>query len=918
MPPVLSLFVLGYDLFIMTHVTLASALQTARIHSSYVADHLDRDPLLIADADLLPLDRQKLHDDCTQAHQIEDEQGFRRAIRLIRHHHMVRIAVRDFAAIAPLEETLADTSHVADALIIASYRWAFAKLAKTWGTPIGFHTRAPQEMIILGMGKLGGYELNFSSDIDLIFVFPEDGETEGGERSIANEEFFIKLGQLMNSALTAVTDLGFVYRVDMRLRPFGTAGQLAQSFDSIEYYYQTHGRPWERHAMVKARAITGNPKDIAQLQALLIPFVYRHYVDFSMLDSLRDLKRMIADDLNRKGSTTDLKLGAGGIRDIEFIVQAFQLIHGGRDVTLRGRSLIPMLKALGERHYLERAVADDLLQAYKFLRRVENHVQMWEDQRTHSLPEDQTQLDILAQGFDVKNTPDFLSRLNSVRTRVAAHFDAVFQETLPTVPSGWEDVWNDPRQGTPPRATDDESQWREHLAAFKQGRRFLTQTSEDRDRLDAVMPLILDDIDTVETLKRVLQVLDSVLRRSVYLVLLKASPPARKTLIKLCASSPWLTDTLTATPALLDQLLDPKQLFSLFNRAQLSAEIQEQLGSAPDDEHLMNVIRRVKQANVFKVAASDLMNGLPLMKVSDNLTWIAEAVVDVTLDHVWRMALARHGRPGGWTQDTPPFLVIGFGKLGGLELGYGSDLDMVFLSHDDLPPSLMSDGPHPLEGAIYVTRMGQKLITTLSTVMASGVAYEVDSRLRPHGASGLLLNSLDGFFKYEQEQAWVWEHQALIRTRAIAGHPQMQKSFEEQRKNFLCQPRDATTLRQQVLTMRQKMQTHLDESTAEEFDIKQGSGGIIDLEFLVQYLILRHANAHPDLATFSDNIRQLESLTQTGILSDQERDGLTQAYLGLRSLAHKAALSKTDAMAAPAQVKPWREAVQSAWERYLS
>ena len=901
----------------MSQTTLKTALQIGCRQSAYVADHLARDPKLITAKDLKALDRDRLRNQCKAAAELADDAEFRRAIRLIRHHHMVRIAVRDFAKIAPLAETLADTSDVADALIAAAYAWAYAKIARVWGTPMGQHSGRPQEMIILGMGKLGGHELNFSSDIDLIFVFPEDGETEGGDRTIGNEEFFIKVGQAMNAALTATTELGFVYRVDMRLRPFGSAGQLAQSFDSVDYYYETHGRPWERHALVKARAVTGNPDDIDQLQSLLTPFIYRHYVDFSMLDSLRDLKRMISDDLVRKGRNTDLKLGAGGIRDIEFIVQAFQLIHGGRDVTLRGRSLMPMLTALGERRYLDQSAASDLLSAYEFLRRVENHVQMWEDQQTHCLPEDPGQLDILAQGLDFPDTARFLSYLNDLRSRVAEHFDAVFRETAPAAPSGWNDLWNDPQQGSTPTDLPQENQWREHLAAFKESRRFLTQTSEDRDRLDAVAPLLLDEIDDVETLRRVLQVLDSILRRSVYLVLLKASAPARSTLIKLCAASPWLTDTLAATPALLDQLLDPKQLFTLSSRDQLVAEMNGQLGAAPDEEHLMNVIRRIKQANVFKVAASDLAGDLPLMKVSDNLTWIAEAVVEVALDRLWRMALVKHGRPGGWTDDAPPFLIVGFGKMGGLELGYGSDLDVVFLSHDDLGPSLMSQGPHCLEGAIYVTRLGQKLITTLSTVMPSGVAYEVDTLLRPHGASGLLLNTLDGFFRYEQEQAWVWEHQALIRTRAIAGHPEMKARFERLRTDFLCQPRDAQMLKSEVLNMRQRMRGHLDRTTDDRFDIKQGVGGIIDLEFLVQYLILNHANAHPKLAAFSDNIRQLESLAQVGILTETERDRLSAAYLALRGLAHKAALAKTDADTPHDTVAPWREPILDAWRKYL-
>jgi len=901
----------------MTKTQIKTALKTACRQSVYVADQVARDPNILKPTDLKSLDRKRLDADCAKALTHTDDQEFRRALRLIRHHHMVRIAVRDFVKLADLDETLADTSDVADALIATAYRWAYEKLAPVWGRPVDPDGDEPQEMIILGMGKLGGRELNFSSDIDLIFIFAEDGETQGGEREITNEEFFIKVGQLMNSVLTASTDMGFVYRVDMRLRPFGSAGQLAQSLDSIDYYYQTHGRPWERHALVKARAITGAPKDIARLRAILNPFVYRHYVDFSMLDSLRDLKRMIAEDLSRKGDTVDLKLGAGGIRDIEFIVQAFQLIHGGRDSALRGESLMPMLAALKDRHYLDQAMADDLLAAYRFLRRAENRVQMWEDHRTHSLPEDPRHLTVLAQGLDFPDATAFLDHLTSVRNTVSARFDTVFRQSDPSESTGWLSLWNDPADGEAPKPLNGDSQWREHLSAFRQSRRFIAQTAEDRARLDAAMPLLLDEIDDVETLKRVLQVLDSILRRSVYLVLLKASPAARRTLIKLCAASPWLTDSLANTPALLDQLLDPERLFHLPDRRELVEELADQLGPNPDEEHLMNVVRRIKSSAVFKVAASDLIAGLPLMKVSDNLTWIAEAVVEASLNVLWKMAIARHGRPGGWDQDEPPFLVVGFGKLGGLELGYGSDLDMVFLCPDELPAATMSDGPHPLEGAIYVTRLGQKLISVLAMVLASGIAYEVDSRLRPHGASGQLLNTLDGFFDYEQKQAWIWEHQALIRTRAIAGHPKLRRQYEDMRLRFLCQPRRTETLRSEVLSMRRKMRAHLDQSTAESTDLKQGEGGMIDLEFLVQFLILDNAHAHPGIAVHSDNIRQLQALADAGILTANESAALTEAYLGLRGLAHKAALARAEATAHPSAIAPWTGAVIAAWKKYL-
>ena len=894
-----------------------AALEQACRHSAYVAGLAERDPALLADMGLAALDPVLLAEECRPVAAISGEDDFRRALRRLRHRHMARIVIRDFAGLAALDETLADTSDVADALIRTAHDWAYDHLRAQWGTPMGQRSGLPQTMIVLGMGKLGGRELNFSSDIDLIFAFPESGETQGGPRRISNEEFFVKLGRLMNASLTVTTDWGFVYRVDMRLRPFGASGQLAQSFDSLDNYYRTHGRPWERHAMVKARAITGRPDDIARLYAILTPFVYRSYADFSMLDALRQLKQMIADDLARNGQGTDLKLGKGGIRDVEFIVQCFQLIHGGRDHTLRGRSLLPMLAELGQRRYLDPAQGQQLARAYGFLRRLENHVQMWQDQQTHTLPDDPAQQHRLAQGMGYDAVPPFLSDLDATRRIVAQQFDAVFAAEPAAPANGWQQVWADPKHAPLPIACADPEHWREHLWAFQSTRRYGQQSAEDRQRLDDVIHLLLAEIHDLETLKRVLQVLEAVLRRSVYLVLLKSSAQARQTLIRLCAASPWLTDILAASPALLDQMLNSTQLFTLPDRAQLVAEMQIQLGAAPDDEHLMTVIRQVKQASVFKVAANDLINDLALMKVSDHLTWIAEAVVEVTLDRLWRNALARNGQPGGWDQPQPPFLVIGFGKLGGLELGYGSDLDMVFLSHDDLPATAMSTGPHPLEGAIYLTRLGQRLINVLSTTLISGAAYQVDSRLRPHGASGILINSLQGFFRYERQQAWVWEHQALIRTRAIAGHPQMQAQFERMRRDFLCQPRDRAVLRREILAMRQKMRTHLDRSKPDRFDLKQGTGGIIDLEFLVQFLILNHAHAAPHIAQYSDNIRQLASLAQAGIIGESDRTQLTQTYLALRRLAHQAALAKTEAFCPPETVASWRQIVQSAWKKHL-
>lgn len=904
-------------------VTLESALQTARRYSVFVEQMLNRFPDMLSEQDLRALKPGEMHALAASAlAQVVDEEAMKTALRQFRRHQMVRMAVRDLSGVGTLDETLADASDLADALVGLTYRWVYDRLALRWGQPMGEHSGQAQELIILGMGKLGGQELNYSSDIDLIFVYPEKGMTQGGERSVTNEEFFVKVGQQMNALLTATTADGIVFRVDMRLRPFGTAGQLAHSFDGFEQYYQLHGRPWERYAMVKARAMTGKAEDIAELQALLRPFVYRRYVDFSMLESLRELKRMIALEVHKKGSERNVKLGPGGIREVEFIAQAFQLVHGGRDLPLQGRQLLPTLSLLGERHYLDDEAVSALQTAYRFLRNVENRLQMWADQQTHLLPDDAARMALLAESMGFAGVDDFMAQLNQHRASVQSHFDAVLGVPVEPGENGWEGLWADPEQAALSEPLAEEAEWRNQLAAFVGGRTVGTMSAEARARLDAVMPLLLAEAaaqgGSVETLKRVLQVVRAVLKRSAYLVLLRESSQARRHLVQLCAVSPWLADYLVQMPSLLDQLLDARLLFSPLSRQALAEELAHQLADVDDEERLMDVLRRFKHAQVFRVAASDLTGQLPLMKVSDYLTWIAEAVVEAALGKVWAMLTARHGLPGGWQGEGMPFVVVGFGKLGGLELGYGSDLDMVYLYDDALSQSDMTDGERPLENALFFTRVGQKLTTLLNTQTVAGMAYEVDTRLRPHGASGSLVPSLAAFFRYEEEQAWTWEHQALIRTRAIAGHPALMARFETFRRDFLCRARDADKLKEEVLAMREKMRAHLDKSTAELFDLKHGRGGMVDIEFLVQYLVLRQAADHPAVAHYSDNIRQMEALGAAGVLSAQETRLLTDAYRGYRALGHRQALAKQSAQVAPAEVAQWSEPVSGVWQQVFA
>ncbi len=902
---------------------LIAAIESAGRYSQFVRQTLERYPSLLSASDLLPLATGDMHAQAVQAlAACQDEVSVKQALRSYRRFQMVRMAVRDLAGIGSLDDTLQDASELGDVLVALSYRWAFDYLTPKWGKPIGVHSQSVQELIILGMGKLGGRELNYSSDIDLIFVFPEKGMTQGGERSISNEEFFTKVGVLLNNLLNTVTADGMVFRVDMRLRPFGTSGQLVHSFDGFEQYYQVHGRPWERYAMVKARAMTGKPSDIKELESMMRPFIYRRYVDFTMLESLRELKRMIALEVLKKGADRDVKLGAGGIREIEFIAQAFQLVHGGQDARLRGRALMPMLQILAERHYLDEQVAQELLLAYRFLRDVENRLQMWSDQQTHLLPTEPERQLLLSQSMGFADVDAFMQALNGHRRRVERHFDAVLGGTEVLQQDEWVALWQYPETAVLTTPLEHESIWREQLLGVLQSRQIALLSVEAKGRLDGLMPLLLADIAQQvgdgETLKRVLLVVQAVLKRSAYLVLLRESSKARMLLVRLCAASPWLTDYLVKMPSLLDQLLDERILFAPLSKAALAEELYHQVIDVDDEERFMEIIRRFKHAQVFRVAASDITGALPLMRVSDYLTWIAEVVVEESLKKAWQLMLSKHGKPADYAGDTIPFVVVGFGKLGGFELGYASDLDMVYLSDERLNSTAMTDGARPLDNAVFFTRLGQKLSSLLATQTISGMVYEVDMQLRPHGASGALVPTLASFFRYEQEQAWTWEHQALIRARAIAGSPDLVERFESGRRTFLCQPRDVGKLKQEVVSMRQKMRDHLDKSTAEKFDLKQGKGGIIDIEFLVQYWVLSSASQHPNVVAYSDNIRQLEGLTEEGVIEPSVAQLLSDAYRAYRSLGHVHALSQVGGNLIDRElVGDWVDKVAHVWHDTL-
>ncbi|SFM62402.1 bifunctional [glutamate--ammonia ligase]-adenylyl-L-tyrosine phosphorylase/[glutamate--ammonia-ligase] adenylyltransferase [Marinobacter zhejiangensis] len=870
---------------------------------------------------------------------VTDEASLQRALRRFRKESQFRIIWRDLMKWADLAETIAATSAFADTCIQAALDWLYDDCCQQLGTPFGLDPvtgeEVAQPMVVLGMGKLGGRELNVSSDIDLIFAFPSHGETQGGRRSLDNQQFFVRLGQRLIQALDQINADGFVFRVDMRLRPYGQSGALALSFSALETYYQDQGREWERYAMVKARVVAGDQRLGEVLMQSLRPFVYRRYIDFSAFESLRSLKAMINREVRRKGLENDIKLGAGGIREIEFVVQAFQLIRGGRERELQQRELQVILGVLEALELLPPVVVSELRDAYVFLRDLEHALQGIADKQTQLLPDsplDQARV-ALIMGFE--NWDTFKVALDRHRSQVARHFADIItveddDSTKDELDEGWAALWlgeleeEQAFQWLEKHGYETPQQTVKALVDLRQSRACQTMQSQGRQRLNQFMPVLLEAVTQVdnpsETLERVLQLVEAVLRRTAYLVLLLENPGASGQLVRLCSESPWIASQLAETPLLLDELLNAESLYHPPSKRELQDDLRQQMLriSYDDLEEQMESLRHFKKAHILRVAASELRGTLPLMKVSDYLTWIAEVVLDHVVDVAFSNLVSRHGYPrraDGEVSNTD-FAVVGYGKLGGIELGYTSDLDLVFIHNGD--PEQSTDGERPVDNSIFYTRLGQRIVHILSTQTPSGQLYEVDMRLRPSGNSGLLVSTLGAFDRYQHHDAWTWEHQALARARGVAGDSVTLAAFEAVRHDILCQQRDGDKLRSEVVEMREKMRANLGtpESAGEPptvFHMKHDRGGIVDIEFMVQYLVLANSANHPELTKWSDNIRQLEELGRAGILPVEDTEQLREAYITLRSTIHRRALQKLNSQVEGDAFPEERRYIRAVW-----
>ncbi len=866
---------------------------------------------------------------CTSDSQLD------KALREQRQMAMIRIIWRDLNRLAPMQEITAELSRFADRAIQLAGDFHYRTLVALYGTPMGKESGLAQPFMVLGMGKLGASELNVSSDIDLIFTYPEGGETDHATRAISNQEFFIKLGQRVIKSLDTITADGFVFRVDMRLRPHGQSGALAMSFAALEDYYQTQGRDWERYAMIKARtvAMVGGERQLharKQLRQLLQPFTYRQYIDFSAIESLREMKGLIARQVQRKGMNLDVKLGEGGIREVEFVVQVFQLIRGGRDVRLRKRKVPVLLPFLEQENYLPAGAGSALLEAYIFLRNTEHAIQGYQDKQTQSLPVDALGQLRLAWAMGFPSWDAFFAQLTLYRQRVNSEFKAVIaapdeevsidQQTL----NFWLSLWEGSLQGEDAvqalgaRDIEDAAALIKSLTELREARSVLSMQASSRTRLDAFIPRLLQmlvqqaqsgelPLSVAGAFGRVVPLIEAIVRRSAYLVLLVENPTAIQQLVKLCAASPWIADQLAHFPALLDELLTPESLYAPPDKILLRDELRRDVLrlEREDLEGHMETLRYFRSAHALRVAASEVTGALPLMKVSDYLTFIAEVILEHVLQLSWEYMVHRHGRPNradGTVDLEPDFVIVGYGKLGGIELGHGSDLDLVFIHNADA--NLHTDGIKPIDNLTFYTRLGQRIIHILSTNTLSGKLYEVDMRLRPSGNSGLLVSSLAAFEKYQTNDAWTWEHQALVRARVVAGSENLARAFEQVRERILTSPRDGEKLRADVSDMRRKMREQLGSATKSRtaqnppalFNLKQDAGGIVDIEFMVQYAALAWAAQAPKIIQYTDNIRILGSLEEAGLLDAESVAHLIAAYKAFRSTGHRLALQRQEAV----------------------
>jgi glutamate-ammonia-ligase adenylyltransferase len=890
------------------------ALQQLTRHPEWV-DELLRQPAFSLDPDALRASLQGL----------ADLNGLKRVLRQARHRHLLEIICLDVCMQQPVETSLQQLSDLADALIAAALERIESILAERHGQPVDTEGR-PVTLNVIGMGKLGGHELNFSSDIDLICIYREEGELRGFGK-LSHQQFFTRVTQQLVQCLNDQTEDGFVYRVDLRLRPWGDAGPVAMSHAAFEHYYQLHGRDWEQYAMVKARVITGSEIDRRAIDQIIRPFVYRRYHDYRVFDGLARLKNSIDREARGQKARDNIKIGKGGIREIEFFVQAFQILKGGRNHRLQTRRLLEALAVLEDEEIIEAETTGELAAAYRFLRLVENRLQMLQDQQTHILPADESAQRRIAALLEAGDWSELKRQIDRHRECVSRHFDQLFRAEEPESPES-SPALDEMEQ---PALTDylasigfpEPQAAAERLQAFFTSRPLLYLSKQAKQRLQAILPLLLQQAaqqpDTDSLLQRLLDLLGAIAGRSVYYELLYQNRPMLDRLVKIFAASAWVAEQVSRYPMLLETLLYPGDDGERFDRQQLAESLQRQLDNvAGDVEMELDVLRQFKRAQTLVIASAELGGEIDAMQAAGHLSELAELL----LQAVYRLAsselLSVHGRPlhrvDGELREAR-LGIIGYGKLGGRELHYQSDLDIIFL-HDSGGDQAMTDGPRPIDNNQFFARLAQKIISRITLLTAAGKLYEIDTRLRPDGASGMLVSSLAAFRDYQLNKAWTWEHQALIRARFVAGDASITEPFAAIREEVLRQQRDEDRLRREIIDMRERMYQAKKPPEGERIDLKHSRGGLVDIEFLVQYRVLAGANKFASLCQRTDNIGLLSALHEVGMIDD-DCVHLREIYRIFHQWLHARVLQNRNAEVEARSLGPQLETVRACWQRWL-
>ncbi|SKA67263.1 glutamate-ammonia-ligase adenylyltransferase [Succinivibrio dextrinosolvens DSM 3072] len=855
----------------------------------------------------------------------------KRRLRVLRRIHYMAIAWRDLCGFADINEVFEKLSSLAEAVVLRLLEVVRSQLKKVYGDAFD-SDGSPLPLLVIGMGKLGGRELNFSSDIDLIFTYPMEGETSG-PRVVTFREFFSKIVQRMANFLSDITSDTFCYRIDLRLRPFGDAGAIVNSFDALQVYYETQGRTWERYALVKGR-ILGQSGELdsyaAELTSMLRPFVYRRYLDYGAIQSLRKLKHLIESEVRRRCLNNNFKLGKGGIREIEFISQAFALMRGGRYTELREESLRKSLKNIISLDLIPREICEKLDESYVYLRRLENIIQEISDKQTQNLPDNSKDMARVVAAMNYDSEEHFRADLDEVMLFVHEEFKKVVADE--------EDSEEDYKNFDLWEADSDLEEMCAELEPHMVNKENTRDMAGDiitlktslarmpvgpvgRETLLELMPkviyLIAKEQQSAALFKRMSGLIEKIALRTPYIQLLRDKNEVLERFIELLKDNHFASELITSHPILLDELFIPQYFTKPPSPDEFLSMLQEQLLRIDRDdlEAVMEELRLFKKIMVFRIALSDKAGKLPLMKISDALTWLAEALIKELIVIAWDLNVQKYGEPEGRSVNDPGIAVIGYGKLGGIELGYKSDLDMVFLKRAG---DGVTNGENGVPESIFYQRLIQRIMHLATTTTVGGILYDLDMRLRPDGDTGVLISDTDSFDLYQKGRAWTWEHQALVRARPIAGSADIIEKFNQIREEVIRAEKDDKKLKEDVVGMREKMRSHLDRSSDKLYDIKHGVGGMIDIEFISQYLLLKYAPIYPQMKLWSDNVRILEECSNLGIVDKSITDELIAAYIDIRQVYHELSLADLPRLISVADRIPATYRVEEIWKKIFS